>query len=206
MTGDLYVESVISHVPARMPLRDQIAMELRSHIEERLAAGQPLDEVLRQLGNPLTLAESYLSAVPLKSAPIVNRVVAKLLDALMTVVVVGLLAALAWTMVSEELRMFIPVMCAFVGGFGFVAYTVAAEYYEGQTVGKRVMGIQVVRESGARISLGQSVLRQLPFLAQFFWIDALFALFTDRKQRAFELLTKTRAVAVLVCVGLLVQL
>ena len=58
------------------------------------------------------------------------------------------------------------------------------------------MGIRVVRESGARISLGQSVLRQLPFFAQFFFIDALFALFTERRQRAFELITKTRAVAI----------
>jgi uncharacterized RDD family membrane protein YckC len=57
------------------------------------------------------------------------------------------------------------------------------------------MGIRVVRESGARIGLGQSCLRQLPFFGQFFFIDALFALFNERRQRAFELLTKTRTVA-----------
>ena len=59
------------------------------------------------------------------------------------------------------------------------------------------MGIHVVRESGARISLGQALLRQLPFFGQFFFIDALFALFTGRSQRAFEMLTRTRAVSVL---------
>ena len=73
---------------------------------------------------------------------------------------------------------------------------ILAEHYAGQTVGKRVMGIQVVRESGARISLGQSAIRQLPLLGQIFFIDVLFALFTDKHQRAFELITKTRAVAV----------
>ena len=67
----------------------------------------------------------------------------------------------------------------------------------GRTLGKRLLGIQVVRESGARISLGQSLLRQLPFVGQFFFIDALFALFTVKKQRAFEMLTRTRAVSVL---------
>ena len=51
-----------------------------------------------------------------------------------------------------------------------------------------------MRESGAQIGLGQSLLRQLPFFAQFFWIDVWFALFTTRSQRAFEMLTKTRAV------------
>jgi uncharacterized RDD family membrane protein YckC len=56
------------------------------------------------------------------------------------------------------------------------------------------MGIQVVRESGARISLGQSALRQVPVFGLFV-IDAGFAVFTEHRQRAFELLTKTRAVA-----------
>ena len=37
-------------------------------------------------------------------------------------------------------------------------------------------------------------MRNLPWLLEFFWIDALFALFTDKRQRAFELLSKTRVV------------
>jgi uncharacterized RDD family membrane protein YckC len=61
-------------------------------------------------------------------------------------------------------------------------------------VGKRLLGLRVVRESGARISFGQAVVRQLPMFLQVFWIDAMFALFTDRKQRAFEVLSKTRTV------------
>lgn len=52
----------------------------------------------------------------------------------------------------------------------------------------------MVRESGARITLGQSMLRQLPWFLQIFWADALFALFTEKKQRAFELISKTRVV------------
>jgi uncharacterized RDD family membrane protein YckC len=36
--------------------------------------------------------------------------------------------------------------------------------------------------------------RQLPVFLQVFSIDALFVLFTDRRQRAFELLSKTRVV------------
>ena len=70
MTGDLYVQSVIDHVPEGLPLREQIAMELRSHIAERIAHGQTIEQVLRQLGDPLTLAESYLAAVPLQAAPV----------------------------------------------------------------------------------------------------------------------------------------
>jgi len=42
--------------------------------------------------------------------------------------------------------------------------------------------------------LGQSVVRQLPMVLQIYWIDGLFAFFTDKQQRAFELLSKTRVV------------
>ena len=62
------------------------------------------------------------------------------------------------------------------------------------TIGKRLLGLCVVRESGARISLGQSFVRQLPLMLEVFWVDVLFALFTERHQRAFELLSKTRVV------------
>ena len=64
----------------------------------------------------------------------------------------------------------------------------------GQTLGKCLMGIRAVRESGARISIGQSIVRQLPIFLEVFAIDALFALFTEKNQRAFELLSKTRVV------------
>ncbi len=57
-------------MPRTMPSRAQIAAELRSHIAERLAHGHALDDVLRQLGDPATLADSYLSAEPLVSAPL----------------------------------------------------------------------------------------------------------------------------------------
>jgi uncharacterized RDD family membrane protein YckC len=203
MTADLYVQSVIDLVPRGLPLRDQIAMELRSHIAERVAHGQPLEEVLKQLGDPLTLAESYLAAVPFESASVANRAVAKIIDGLVVLAVMLVIAGLLVAMLPREASVFVPVLCIAGTVFGLIGYTIAAEYRSGGTIGKRLMHIQVVRESGVRISLGQAMLRQLPFLGQFFFIDALFALFTDRKQRAFELLTKTRAVALLLLMVLL---
>jgi uncharacterized RDD family membrane protein YckC len=196
MTSDAYVQSVVECVPPRMGLRDQIAMELRSHIAERLEHGQPVDEVLRQFGDPQALAESYLAAVPLRSVGFLRRAAAKLIDFLVIVAFVGGMAAFVWMVGPTGLAWFLPVLCVFGCLLGLFAYTILAEHYAGQTVGKRVMGIQVVRESGARISLGQSAIRQLPLLGQIFFIDVLFALFTEKKQRAFELITKTRAVAV----------
>jgi len=202
MTGELYVQSVIGHVPQGLPLRDQIAMELGAHIAERLQEGQPLEDVLQRLGDPLTLAESYLASIPLQSARFLPRLAAKLIDVAVVVAPAVAISAALWAVLPTEAAGFIPIVCILGGVFGFVAYTVIAEYWRGRTLGKQLMGIQVVRESGARISLGQSMLRQLPFFGQFFFFDALFALFTERHQRAFELLTKTRAVALLACLGL----
>ena len=67
-------------------------------------------------------------------------------------------------------------------------------YRRGQTIGKRLLGIRAVSETGARISLGQAIVRQLPMFLQVYWIDVMFALFTERSQRAFEMLSKTRVV------------
>ena len=196
---DDYIGSVLRNMPAATPDRSAIATELRSHIAERVAHGQPLAEVLRQLGDPARLAESYLSAVPLTSAPLGRRAIAKIVDASIAVVVMGSIALVVGRAVDWSLPSIFPfvIFAALVGGsFAFATYTVVAEHTSGQTVGKRLLEIRVVSESGARIGLGQAVVRQLPLVLQVFWIDAMFALFTERNQRAFELLSKTRTVRV----------
>ena len=194
MTGVAYVQSVIDHVPRGMPLREHIALELGSHIAERTARGEPLDAVLQQLGDPLKLAESYLSAVPLQPVAVLPRAAAKLIDVLLVAAVVVSITMLAFFITRRAEGFLLIITCMFGLIFFFPAYTALAEYEYGRTLGKRLMNIRVVRESGARISFGTAVVRQLPFFAQFFWVDALFALFTERRQRAFELLTKTRVV------------
>jgi uncharacterized RDD family membrane protein YckC len=194
MTGQLYIQSVVDHVPHGFPLRRDIALELQGHIVQRTQHGQPLDDVLRQLGDSLTLAESYLAAVPLESASILRRVAAKLIDVgVVAGAVLTLLLAL-WFVLPVEALYFLPVAGILFGVVSYGVYAATTEYYFGWTLGKHLMNVLVVRETGARISFGQAVMRQLPFFLQFFWIDALFALFTDRRQRAFELLSKTRVV------------
>src|SRR4026208_2167620 len=106
MSGDLYVKSVIDHVPYGLPLREQLAMELRGLIADRRSHGQPLDEVLQQLGDPLTLAESYLSSIPLNSAGILRRIVAKLIDGVLVVALVAAIAASFWVILRIEMDSF----------------------------------------------------------------------------------------------------
>ena len=194
-TADDYVNTVLGMMPPTMPQRTQIAAELRSHIAERLAHGHTIDEVLKQLGDPETLADSYLSAEPLVSANLSSRVVAKIVDA---IGVFAVMCPLAWVISLQMPEGFGPIVMILVGIAGgsivWAIYTMTFEYRRGQTIGKRLQGIRVVRETGSRISLGQAIVRQLPIILQVFWIDAMFALFTDKSQRAFEMLSKTRVV------------
>ena len=185
-----YIERVVAQLPSQGSLRSQVAMELRSHIAERLEHGHTLEDALRQLGDPIKLAESYLSAVPLVPASFWSRVAARLLD---FAAYVGL-----WVPILFLLSRRAPFGVVMVSGVVILIagslYPLIAEYWLGKTLGKHLLGLRVVRESGGPISLGQSVVRQLPVVLQVFWIDAMFALFTEKHQRAFELLSKTRVV------------
>jgi uncharacterized RDD family membrane protein YckC len=195
---DTYIDQVLAPLPLEPSLRTQVEMELRSHIAERVEHGQTVEEALRQLGDPVVLAESYLAAIPLVAAPFWPRAAARLIDAfgVLALVAMPIIAFVALTLWREQ-GFLIPIaiiVTIFVVSILGALYPVIAEYRYGKTVGKHLMGLRVVRESGARISFGQAVVRQLPMLTQVWWIDMLFALFTDKHQRAFELLSKTRVV------------
>jgi uncharacterized RDD family membrane protein YckC len=193
--GDDYINSVLDYMPPTMPMRAQIAAELRSHVAERVAQRVSLDEVLRQLGDPLRLAESYLSAEPLISAPFLQRVRAKIIDVLCVIAVAIPMAWVGSRLVPGDLGFVLFLFAAIAGSsVAFGAYTVMAEHRSSQTIGKRMVGIRAVRETGARMSIGQAIVRQLPLFLQIYWIDVLFVLFTEKSQRAFELLSKTRVV------------
>jgi len=80
--ADDYINSVLDRMPLAVPRLTQIGTELRGHIAERIAAGHPMDDVLRQLGDPAALADSYLAEVPLTPAPHGRRIAAKVVDVL----------------------------------------------------------------------------------------------------------------------------
>ena len=194
MTAETYINQVLDFLPRATPRREQIAMELRGHIAERTASGLDEDAVLRQLGDPRKLAESYLSAVPLRSATFLHRAVAKLIDFGVLLLFVSAPAYLVWRTLPPELAPFAVIGTIVLGSVAFAVYLIAAETLSGQTLGKKALRLRVVRESGARISVGQAIVRQLPLMLEVFWVDVLFALFTEKSQRAFELLSKTRVV------------
>ena len=192
------IQQVLRHI-LRGPVRDQIEAELRGHIADRIERGGSVEDATRQLGNPRALAESYLAAVPMRKPPHFRRGLAKLVDLALVLLLPALVFLLWWTTAAHEPSQ--PVWIAYASAY-LVAigcscwYPILMEWTSGQTLGKRLFGLQVVTEKGARIGLGQAIVRQLPVFFQVFTVDALFALFTDRRQRAFEMLTKTRVIDV----------
>ena len=192
-----YVHQVIDALPHDERLRRQIEMEVRSHIAERVEHGESVEASIRQLGDPVTLAESYLAAVPLVSASFMGRAGAKIVDLALYFAAAApvLVLALFFARSSESLLPGIAlVLCLIIVVPGFCLYTAFAEHRFSQTIGKYVFGLRVVRESGGRIGFGQALVRQLPVFFEVFWIDVLFALFTEKSQRAFEMVSKTRVV------------
>ena len=195
MTIDDYINRVLSALPQGTPQRSQIALELRGHIAERMGGGSSADDVLRQLGDPVALAESYLTAVPLVPASFGARVVAKVIDIALVVMFMVALAGLFVQLIPAKAMFPFALFIILVGGsIMFGLYTVVSEATTGATVGKRAMKLRVVRESGAQIGAGQAIVRQLPMFLQVYLIDVMFALFTEKRQRAFEVLSKTRVV------------
>ena len=196
-SAEAYVQRVLERMPRDTPLREQIATELRGHIAERLEAGLALEEILHQLGDPQELAESYLSAVPLLPVPAGDRIAAKAVDAFMSVLVLTPVMWLCTRLLPGMPVVTVLLLVGLAGGCLLLAcYTAIAESSSDQTIGKRWMGMRVVGEAGTRISFGQALVRQLPIVFQVIWVDALFALFTERHQRAFEMLSRTRVVRV----------
>lgn len=204
-TEDQFVREVLEQIPPGSQ-RHRIEMDIRASIAERVEHGQSVDAAIEQFGDARVLAESYLEGVELKNAGFFDRIAAKLVDFF---VIFGTGAALVyalWQFMGNGSRAFWPTSggavepafvfaCVIIAVVLCPAYFVLAEFYTGQTLGKAMMGLHVVRESGARISFVQSLVRQLPLAASILVLDAIFVLFTEKNQRAFELISKTRVVA-----------
>src|SRR4051812_33048997 len=193
-----YIDAVLGCVPAAAD-RQRIDAELRARLDPAVT----LERATATYGQPRDLAEFYLAAKPLESAPFVRRAVAALID-IPSVIATGFaIFYFAWKLFGSGETFVTAILTGNVLAIGMCfatlflmspLYYITAETMFSQTVGKAIMGIRTVRESGARITIGQAVVRQIPLFFSFYVLDAAFALFTKKKQRLFELISKTRVV------------
>jgi hypothetical protein len=196
-TAEDYIASVVDTFPRRAPMRAQIAMELRGHISERMEHGSSLDEVLRQLGDPATLADSYLSAVPLEAAPAEDRIMAKLIDAAGALVVLSpvLYLCARFGPPSIPTNKMLTYVALFGGCLLLGVYTAIAESRTDRTFGKRMMRCRVALVTRGRFPERTGGRARTADVLQVISGDALFAFFTDGSTR-LRAASKTRVVLV----------
>lgn len=197
-TIESYVHAVIDRIAPGVPGRSRIEADLRAHLEERVAAGEPATEAVARMGDPAAVARAYLEGVDLALAAPARRLGGFLFDMALGTTLLFALALMAAVIMRHspggELPAELFPIAIFMAGAVFVfglLYFPVLEAVFGQTVGKRVFGTAVSRENGERIGFGAAVLRRLPFLFDFWPVDAAFLFFTKKRQRAFDIVART---------------
>jgi uncharacterized RDD family membrane protein YckC len=203
-TMDKYVQDVLRHVPAPTRERQRIEADLRAHLAEAQAAGQPAEAVLARMGRPEEVAAEFMATVPMTYAGFAPRTLAFLVD-VGVMLAVGLPLAAAGTacanLVPDDpagagLVVGALLIAGALAGWGGMAATLLGyfpllEGRYGQTLGKRLLGLRVLREDGLPIGYKEAIVRRLSFFFEIWPIDALFVFFNDKKQRAFDRVART---------------
>ncbi len=208
---DAYVNEVMRNIHASPRDRARIEADLRAHLAEATAAGEPATAAISRMGSPTQVAEAFMAGVALCYAGLWRRLAAFAVDiALCALVaaVLGILGALAANLVPAWNRLVPPstdglsyavgaVLVAitaslWLGVLGvFLLYFPVTEGRFGQTLGKRLLGLRVLRENGLPIGYKEAFLRRIPFYFRFTVPDALFIFFRAKRQRAFDIVART---------------
>ena len=213
-----YVEQVLSQIHASTEHRERISQDLEAHFQEGATAGESEGEIIRRLGPPDEVAAAFMESVELRFAGFWIRTAAFLADmGVCLSVTLPLFCIVAVLGPSNEARpsllfllLAIPLVlwCIAV----FLLYFPVSEGHFGKTLGKHLLGLRVLHQDGTRLPLGRAFLRRLSLYFDFLVLDALFVPFTEKKQRAFDLVAKTVVVRereelgvsnVLLCIALM---
>ena len=195
---DRYIDDVLRHVFATPEDRERLEADLRSHFVEGEAAGRAPRDIITGLGTPLEVATAFNAEREFHFASFWERLFAFFGDlgilvclSLPVVILLFLSGLLTEGGEPSIIWLFMAglVMLALAGIYIF--YFPLLESHYGKTLGKHVMKIRVLRDSGAPIGLGQAFVRRLSMYFDMLWIDALFIPFTDKRQRALDIVAKT---------------
>ena len=179
--------------------RQRLESDLQAHFAAGEAAGREPRDIILGLGTPEEVARAFNAERQVHYAGFWERLFAFFGD--MGVLVCFSLPFLTLLMLSGALTTphGRPPLLWFVV-LGLVAMALAGvcifyfpllESHYGKTLGKHLMGIRVRRESGAPIGLGQAFVRRLSLYFDMLWIDALFIPFSEKRQRALDIVAKT---------------
>lgn len=194
---DRYIHDITHNLLATDEEKARFEGDLRAHFAEAGARNEPVPQTIERLGSVDAVVEAFNSERPVKYAGFMKRLAAFLADmALFLLFAIPVITAfvIANALDSDPLRavgafLIVLVMLAMFG-FGLLYFPLLEKRF-GKTLGKHLMRIRVVDESGRPITLGQAIIRRLSFYFDLLALDAIFVPFTERKQRAFDLVART---------------
>ncbi len=197
--SESYIRDVMANVFATPEERGRFEADLRSHFAEAEDSGEPSARVIESMGAAEDVAAAFNADREIQYAGFWQRTVAFFGDC--GLLLLCALPAVAIAIFSSRrlaepggtsAGTIIPISIVGCVLFGlFVFYFPLLEWRFGKTLGKHLLGLRAVRENGAPMGLGQAFVRRLSLYFEMLMIDALFIPFTDKKQRALDIVAKT---------------
>ena len=204
ITSEEYLNKVLCNIQAPAVERQRMADDLRAHIQAAVEAGEPLPEVLARMGSPEEVAAAFMSQEPMNYASFWRRLAAALIDMLLIFFVSAILALIGVGLsnlvpqqpsgldyVSGAVIILLVLGCALGVLALILLYFPLLEGRFGQTPGKRLLRLRVLKENGLPIGYKEALLRNLSYYFEFWPVDALFIFFTERRQRAMDIVART---------------
>ncbi|HUP23079.1 MAG TPA: RDD family protein [Thermoanaerobaculia bacterium] len=199
MTRDRYLERALRNVIGPRERVETFATDLRAHFEAGAERGEGDAQVAARLGPPEEVAASFMEGITLETAGFFARLFAFVADAgVLAVLGLPAFAAVALTVNGNPDPG--PILIAAFVFLGLAMLGVVILYFpllEGRysrTPGKWWMRLRVVGEEHVRITFGQAFLRRLSLYFELLALDAIFVLFTRKKQRAFDIVARTMVI------------
>ncbi len=202
---DRYVHNVLRRIWVPESRRASIESDLRAHFARAREDGESAAAVAARLGAPDDVAAELMEDVELEHAGFWRRVAAFFAD--LGVLVTGALPIFGLVLLllprlqaldgSSDVELPAIFAVAAIMALGMAYVGIAVLYFPvfekrfGKTPGKHLMRLRVRDESGAEIGWGQAIVRRLSLYFEFLALDALFVPFSEKKQRAFDMVADT---------------
>jgi uncharacterized RDD family membrane protein YckC len=201
---DKYLAAVLRNIHASASERQRIEADLRAHFEAAEAAGETVESVIARMGTPVEVAVEFMSQLELPYAGFWHRLAAFAVD-LGVIMFTGGMFSILFIWASNRVPqhpqgwgyVMGAILIALCGGSILATFGIILLYFPilearfGQTLGKKVFRLKVLREDGLPINYKEAFLRRISYYFEVLPVDALFIPFTPKRQRAFDIVART---------------
>ena len=201
MTMDQYVNEVMNHVYAPSAQLERFEIWLRNRIHRCRETGREFEQIFMELGTPEEVAREMMFAGSRHSvtyAGVIRRVPAFLIDLVICFLMTSpaLILGIALLEASDGFPPFVIMFLAgmIAGLLTWVAYFTLKEGRTGQTIGKKFLGLRVIRTDGSPITHKDALIRTLFLFTPFALFDLAVLLFNRKRRRAADMVAGTLVV------------